>query len=57
VIEFIYLGYCFPARKQGTKKKIATMTSFASSKPIRAKVLTHLSKLHSLEKTAALPAL
>jgi hypothetical protein len=53
---FIYLDYCFPARKQGLKGKMATMSSFAVSKPKRAKVLTHRPKLHSLEKTAAAPA-
>jgi hypothetical protein len=56
VIGFIYPDYCFPARKQGAKRKIATTTSSAASKPKRAKVLTHRPKLHSLEKTAAVPS-
>jgi hypothetical protein len=56
VIGFIYHDYCFPARKQGAKRKIATTTSSAASKPKRAKVLTRRPKLHSLEKTVAVPA-
>jgi hypothetical protein len=56
VIGFIYPDYFFPAQKQGMKRKIATSTSFAASKPKRAKVLTHRPKLHSLEKTAIVPA-
>jgi hypothetical protein len=55
VIGFIYPDYCFPARKQGTKRKIITTTSSVVSKPKRAKVLTYWSRLHSLEKVAALP--
>jgi hypothetical protein len=55
VIGFIYPDYCFPARKQGSKRKIVTMSSSAALKPKRAKVLTLRPKLHSLEKTAALP--
>jgi hypothetical protein len=27
VIEFVYPDYCFPIRKQGGKRKIATSTS------------------------------
>jgi hypothetical protein len=56
VIGFIYLDYCFPARKQGSKRKMATTSSSVVSKPKRAKVLTCRLKLHSLEKTAATPA-
>jgi tRNA A37 N6-isopentenylltransferase MiaA len=56
VIGFIYLDYCFAARKQGTKRKLTTMTSSVAMKPKRAKVLTHQPKLHSLEKAAALSA-
>jgi hypothetical protein len=56
VIEFIYPNYYFPAQKQGTKRKIATTTSSAVPKPKRAKVFTHRSRLHSLEKTVAMPA-
>jgi hypothetical protein len=56
VIGFIYPNYCFPARKQGTKRKIATTTSSIVLKPKRVKVLTHQPKLHSLEKAVALSA-
>jgi hypothetical protein len=56
VIGFIYLDYCFPARKQATKRKVATMTSSIATKPKPANVLTHRPKLHSLEKAAALYA-
>jgi hypothetical protein len=48
VIEFIYPDYCFPARKQGSKRKMTTTSSFAAPKPNRAKGLTHRPKLHSL---------
>jgi hypothetical protein len=57
VIGFIYPDYCFPARKQGTKRKITTTTSSAASKPKSAKVLTRRPKLHSLEKVVALSAI
>jgi hypothetical protein len=57
VIGFIYPDYNFPARKQGAKRKIATMSSSTTLKPKRAKVLTRRAKLHSLEKTAAVPAI
>jgi hypothetical protein len=56
VIGFIYPDYCFPARKQGSKRKMATMSSSSASKTKRAKVLTRRPKLHSLEMTAAAPA-
>jgi hypothetical protein len=56
MIGFIYPDYCFPARKQGTKRKIATTASSTAAKPKRAKVLTHRSKLHSLDKIVAVPA-
>jgi hypothetical protein len=56
VIGFIYPDYCFPTQKQGTKKKSATTISSTASNPKRAKVLTHRPKLHSLEKTATVPA-
>jgi hypothetical protein len=57
VIRFIYSDYSFPAQKQGAKRKIATTTSSTALKPKRAKVLTQRPKVHSLEKTAALPAI
>jgi hypothetical protein len=56
VIGFIYPDYSFLAPKKGAKKKIATTTSSTTSKPKRAKVLTRRPKVHSLEKTAAVPA-
>jgi hypothetical protein len=52
VIGFIYSDYCFPARKQGTKKKTLSKASSAAPKPKKAKVLTHRLKLHSLERAA-----
>jgi hypothetical protein len=55
VIGFIYPDYCFPARKQGSKRKMETMTSSTAPKSKRAKVLTRRRKLHSLEKTVAVP--
>jgi hypothetical protein len=57
VIGFVYPDYCFPARKQGGKKKIATSTSSGALKPKRAKVLTRRSRLHSLEKMAITPTI
>jgi hypothetical protein len=53
VIGFIYPDYRFPTRKQGSKRKMATMSSSVASKMKRAKVLTRRPKLHSLEKTGA----
>jgi hypothetical protein len=55
VIGFVYPDYCFPARKQGMKRKITTMTSSVAPKPKRTKVLTHRPKLYSLERVVALP--
>jgi hypothetical protein len=55
VIGFIYPDYCFPAQKQGSKRKMETISFSTASKPKRAKVLTCWPKLHSLEKTAAAP--
>jgi hypothetical protein len=40
VIGFVYPDYCFPARRQGGKRKVATLTSTGAPKPKRAKVLT-----------------
>jgi hypothetical protein len=37
VIGFVYPDYCFLARKQGGKRKIATSTSSGAPKPKRAK--------------------
>jgi hypothetical protein len=33
VIRFVYPDYCFPVRKQGGKRKIATSTSSSAPKP------------------------
>jgi hypothetical protein len=55
VIGFVYPDYCFPAHKQGTKRKITTITSSSTPKPKRTNVLTHWSKSYSLEKAVALP--
>jgi hypothetical protein len=49
VIGFVYLDYCFPARKQGGKRKIATSTSSGAPKPKRVKVLTRRPKPQFLE--------
>jgi hypothetical protein len=57
MIGFIYPNYYFSARKQGTKRKIATTTFSVAPKPKRAKVFTHRSRLHSLEKTAVVPTI
>jgi hypothetical protein len=57
VFGFVYPEYCFPARKQGGKRKIATLTSSGAPKPKKAKVLTRRLKLHSLEKTVVVPTI
>jgi hypothetical protein len=44
VIGFVYHDCCFPARRQGGKRKVATSTSSSASKPKRAKVLTRRPK-------------
>jgi hypothetical protein len=56
VLQFVYHYYCFPARKQGTKRKIATTTSSAAPKPKRTTVVTRRSKSYFLERAAILPA-
>jgi hypothetical protein len=53
VIKFFYPDYCFPTRKQGLKRKVATSSSSATSKPKRAKVLTRRPKPRPLERIAA----
>jgi hypothetical protein len=50
VFGFFYPNYCYPARKQGGKRKTSTSTSSGAPKSKRAKVLTRGPKLHSLEK-------
>jgi hypothetical protein len=44
VIGFVYPNYCFPARKEGTKIKIASTTPTVALKPKRTKVITHRPK-------------
>jgi hypothetical protein len=41
VIGFIYLDYCFPARKQKGKRKTAASAPSSSPKAKKVKVLTH----------------
>jgi hypothetical protein len=50
VIKFVYLDYCFPARKQGLKRKMVASIPSGAQKSKRAKVLTRRPKLQSLEK-------
>ena len=54
VIGFVYPDYCFLARKQGTKKRIALATPSTSPKPKRMKVVTHRPKSYTLERAAIL---
>jgi hypothetical protein len=56
VIGFVYPDYCFLARKQGTKRKIASMTASAMSKLKRTKVVTQRPKSYFLESATILPA-
>jgi hypothetical protein len=55
VIRFVYPNYCFPIRKQGTKRKVASMTSSVAPKPKRTKVVTHRLKSYFLERAVILP--
>jgi hypothetical protein len=57
VIGFVFPDYCFPARRQGGKIKIATSTSSGAPKPKKAKVQTRRLKLQSLEHTAVVPTI
>jgi hypothetical protein len=41
VIGFIYPDYCYPSRKQGKKRKAATLAISATPKGKKIKVLTH----------------
>jgi hypothetical protein len=41
VIRFVYPDYCYPSRKQGTKRKAATSASGGTSRSKKVKVLTH----------------
>jgi hypothetical protein len=40
VIGFVYPDYCYPSRKQGKKRKVATSATSIASKPKEVKVLT-----------------
>jgi hypothetical protein len=44
VIGFVYPDYCFPVRRQGGKRKIATSTSSSAPKSKRVKILTRRPK-------------
>jgi hypothetical protein len=44
VIGFVYTDYYFPVRKQGGKRKIATLTSSSAPKPKRVKIMTRRPK-------------
>jgi hypothetical protein len=40
VIGFVYLDYCYPARKQGSKRKVVTSASTCASRSKKIKGLT-----------------
>jgi hypothetical protein len=40
VIGFVYPNYCYPSRKQGKKRKVATSVTSSASKSKKVKVLT-----------------
>jgi hypothetical protein len=56
VIGFVYRDYWFPAQKQGTKRRIASMTPSTVPKPKKMKLVTHRPKSYFLERAAILPA-
>jgi hypothetical protein len=56
VIGFAYPDYCFSARKQGTKKIIASSTPSTTSQPNKIKIVTHRPKSYVLERATILPA-
>jgi hypothetical protein len=41
VIGFVYPDYCYPSRKQGKKRKAATLVTSSVSRSKNVKVLTH----------------
>jgi hypothetical protein len=55
VIGFVYPDYCFPARKQVAKIRIASTTPSTASKPKIMKIVTHRPKYFVLERADALP--
>jgi hypothetical protein len=44
VIGFVYQDYCYPLRKQGKKRKIATLATSSAPRSKKVKVLTHRPK-------------
>jgi hypothetical protein len=56
VIGFVYPDYCFLARKQGAKRRIASTAPSIAPKPKRMKIVTHRPKSFVLERAVALPA-
>jgi hypothetical protein len=56
VIGFVYPDYCFPARKQGAKRKITSTTPSTALKAKEMKVVTHRPKSYFLERASLLPA-
>jgi hypothetical protein len=56
VIGFVYPDYCFPARKQGAKKRITSSTPSTTPQPKKMKVVTHRPKSYVLERASILPA-
>jgi hypothetical protein len=55
VIGFFYPDYCFPAQKQGLKRKMAASSSSTVPKPKKVKVLNHRPRLHSIKRTVTKP--
>jgi hypothetical protein len=56
VISFVYPDFCFPARKPGAKRKIASTIPSTAPKAKKMKVVTHRPKSYFLERAALLPA-
>jgi hypothetical protein len=56
VIGFAYPDYCFLARKQGAKMRIASSTFSTAPQPKKMKIVTHQPKSYVLERAVILPA-
>jgi hypothetical protein len=54
VIGFVYPDYCYPSRKQGKKRKVATSTIYATPKGKKIKVLTHQPQYIEMAKARGL---
>jgi hypothetical protein len=54
VIRFFYPDYCFPARKQGLKRKVAASSSSTAPKSKKIKVLTHMPRPHPIKRTTVI---